>query len=133
MKGMHITIRSPHGSPSSLDSPAPHPWTHQLPGLPSSPISPARQLPGSMLPGSPAPRTRQLTGSPDSPSPAGQKGVKKGSKWSKIAQKSSRPSSNHINTLKIHAGCFQAHPLITHFHRLKCRFCPSFLSETSVL
>ena len=53
----------------------------------------------------------------------GSKRVKKGPK---TVQKSSRPSSNCLKTLKIHSGPFQTHPLTAHFHRLKRRFWPFF-------
>ena len=62
------------------------------------------------------------------------RGWERGQKWPKqTARKSSRPSSNCLKTLKIHPGCFQIHPLIAHFHRLKRRFWPFCLSKTSVL
>ena len=57
----------------------------------------------------------------------GSKTVKRGSKVTlNNVQKSSRPSSNCLKTLKIHSGPFQMHPLTAHFHRLKCRFWPVF-------
>ena len=55
-----------------------------------------------------------------------QKGSKGGQKGPKTVQKSSRPSSNCLKTLKIHPGPFQTHPLTAHFHRLKRRFWPFF-------
>ena len=54
------------------------------------------------------------------------KGVKKVQKWPTTVQKSSRPSSSRIKTLKIHSGYFQTHPLTAHFHRLKRRCWPFF-------
>ena len=55
-----------------------------------------------------------------------QNGSKRGQKGPKTVQKSSRPSSNCLKTLKIHSGPFQTHPLTAHFHRLKRRFWPFF-------
>ena len=50
--------------------------------------------------------------------------AQKRSKGVKLAQNSSRPSSNCLKILKTHSECFQTYPLTATFHRLKRRFWP---------